>query len=232
MTQSITATTIARLRDMIVHGEFAPGEHLVESTLATRLGASRTPVRAALAAAHQSGLLEHTAHRGYVVRAFDLEEFVDAYEARGLLEGAICRKVAENGLSVQAETRMRGAIERVNQLLAANETVDGLVRDRWRDLNEQFHGELLTELGETSLVRLLRNLRESALIAPVVATYDRELLETYNAQHEQILECLIRRQGQRAEYLMREHVLLAAERTAATIEADQRASGSGRAVSS
>ena len=36
------------LRNAIVHGEFEPGERLMEVTLAKRLGVSRTPVRAAL----------------------------------------------------------------------------------------------------------------------------------------------------------------------------------------
>ena len=232
MTQSVTATTIARLREMIVHGEFAPGEHLVESSLATQLGASRTPIRAALAAAHQSGLFEHTANRGYLVRSFNVADFLEAYDARGLLEGAICRNIAENGLSLSAESRMRSSIEKVKQLLASHETVDGLVRDRWRELNRQYHNELLKESTNATLVRLLESLQESALIAPVVASYDRALLETYNAQHERILECLLRRQGLRAEYLMREHVLLAAEQTAATIEPGRATSATDRAVSS
>ena len=34
------------LRNAIVHGEFEPGERLMEVTLAKRLGVSRTPVRA------------------------------------------------------------------------------------------------------------------------------------------------------------------------------------------
>lgn len=218
MTQSITTTTAARLREMIVRGEFGPGEHLVEAALAKQLGTSRTPVRAALAAAHQAGLLDYSVNRGYTVRPFNVQDFVDAYEARGLLEGAICRNVAENGLSVQAEMRMRNAIEKIRRMLADSETIDGLARDRWRELNRQYHDTLIDESNNRTLVKLLRNLQENALVAAVVASYDRALLSTYNEQHEKILECLMRRQGTRAEHLMHEHVLFAAEQLVATIE--------------
>jgi GntR family transcriptional regulator, vanillate catabolism transcriptional regulator len=218
VTQSITATTAARLREMIVRGEFGPGEHLVEAALAKQLGTSRTPVRAALAAAHQAGLLDYSVNRGYTVRPFNVQDFVDAYEARGLLEGAICRNVAENGLSVQAEMRMRNAIEKIRRMLADSETIDGLARDRWRELNRQYHDTLIDESNNGTLVKLLRNLQENALVAAVVASYDRALLTTYNEQHEKILECLMRRQGTRAEHLMHEHVLFAAEQLVATIE--------------
>lgn len=218
MTHSITATTAARLREMIVRGEFGPGEHLVEAALAKQLGTSRTPVRAALAAAHQAGLLDYSVNRGYTVRPFNVQDFVDAYEARGLLEGAICRNVAENGLSVQAEMRMRNAIEKIRRMLADSETIDGLARDRWRELNRQYHDTLIDESNNGTLVKLLRNLQENALVAAVVPSYDRALLSTYNEQHEKILECLMRRQGTRAEHLMREHVLFAAEQLVASLE--------------
>ena len=64
------------------------------------MGTSRTPVRAALISAHQLGLLDYSVNRGYTVRPFNVQEFLQAHEARGLLEGALCRSVAEIGLSV------------------------------------------------------------------------------------------------------------------------------------
>ena len=228
MAMSMAAATAARLREMIIRGEFGPGEHLVEAALAERLGTSRTPVRSALAAAHQAGLLDHSVNRGYTVRAFNLQDLVDAYEARGLLEGAICRGVAENGLAVEAEVRMRNTIDKIRRMLAGSETIDGLTRERWRELNAQYHDALIEQSKNRTLVKLLRDLQQSALVAPVVASYDRALLATYNEQHEKILDCLMRRQGARAEYLMHEHVLLAAEQLAATLSGTAGVPGSER----
>lgn len=51
------ARALIQLRDLILKGEFAPGERLAEVTLATRLGVSRTPVRLALAALEREGLV-------------------------------------------------------------------------------------------------------------------------------------------------------------------------------
>jgi len=218
VTRSVTATASVALREMILRGEFSPGEHLVEASLAERLSVSRTPVRAALAAAHQAGLLEYGIHRGYTVRLFNVQELVDAYEARGLLEGAICRSIAENGLPLQAEMRMRNALDSVRRLLAGTEHVDGLARERWRELNAQYHETLTEQSGNGTLVRLLRDLQQTAMAAPVVTSYDAALLTTYNDQHQTILDCLVRRQGGRAEHLMREHVLFAAEQLAATLD--------------
>ena len=49
---------LVQLRDMILKGEFVPGERLAEIPLAEKLEASRTPVRLALASLDHEGLTE------------------------------------------------------------------------------------------------------------------------------------------------------------------------------
>jgi GntR family transcriptional regulator of vanillate catabolism len=55
---SLQETVLIQLRDLILRGEFEPGQRLAEQQLAERLGRSRTPVRAALAALEGEGLVE------------------------------------------------------------------------------------------------------------------------------------------------------------------------------
>jgi len=47
-TNSQIARTVLRLREMILSGEFSPGERVSEAPLTARLAASRTPIRLAL----------------------------------------------------------------------------------------------------------------------------------------------------------------------------------------
>jgi DNA-binding GntR family transcriptional regulator len=67
---SQTTKAIVSLRELILHGEIAPGEQLLEVVLVDRLGVSRTPIRAALAQLAQEGLLEKMPGGGYAVRKF------------------------------------------------------------------------------------------------------------------------------------------------------------------
>ena len=55
---SQTDRVILTLREMLLRGEFRPGERLAELTLVPRLNASRTPVRLALDRLAHEGLLE------------------------------------------------------------------------------------------------------------------------------------------------------------------------------
>jgi DNA-binding GntR family transcriptional regulator len=65
---SLRARIHDRLRAAIISGELAPGSPVIEAELATRLGASRTPVREALRRLEAEGLLEPRGLRGSVVR--------------------------------------------------------------------------------------------------------------------------------------------------------------------
>lgn len=67
---SLQETVLMQLRDWILSGQFEPGQRLAEQQLAERLGASRTPVRAALVTLEQEGLVEANETGKYLVRQF------------------------------------------------------------------------------------------------------------------------------------------------------------------
>lgn len=90
LAQDVTDT----LRDAILHGQFKPGTRIEEIPLAEQMGVSRTPVRAALGTLVNEGLIDHQPKRGYVIRAFAIEDIVAAYEVRSVLEGLACRSLS------------------------------------------------------------------------------------------------------------------------------------------
>src|ERR1700724_1940390 len=96
---STRATTVLEeLRDAVLNGQFAPGERLHEVRLTEQLGASRTPVRAALQKLASEGLLDYVPNHGYRMREFPAAEIVYAFEVRAVLEGLAARLAAERGL--------------------------------------------------------------------------------------------------------------------------------------
>jgi DNA-binding GntR family transcriptional regulator len=70
------------LRSQILDGTFAPGERLVETTLAEQFGTSRGPVRSALKELERVGLIVTVPRRGTFVRTFtahDIDEIVSLW---------------------------------------------------------------------------------------------------------------------------------------------------------
>src|SRR6058998_2933542 len=92
---SQTERVIASLREMVLRGDFRPGERLAELTLVPRLQASRTPVRLALDRLAHEGLLEALPSGGFRIREFAIADIWDAIEVRGVLDGTAARLAAE-----------------------------------------------------------------------------------------------------------------------------------------
>jgi DNA-binding GntR family transcriptional regulator len=84
------------IRQAILGGVFAPGQHLRQDALAEWIGVSRMPVRSALLQLESEGLVAFHPHRGAVVRALTPAQIQEIYEIRMLLEGHALRRAIEN----------------------------------------------------------------------------------------------------------------------------------------
>jgi GntR family transcriptional regulator of vanillate catabolism len=202
-----------RLRDLILNGEFVPGERLSELPLVERIGVSRTPLRLALAALEHEGLLRGLPGGGYVVREFTRADIRDAIELRGVLEGTAARFAAERGASRRDLRALR----------SINDSVEPLVRladyesfERYVALNEVFHTRLLKIAGSPLLERTIEGVLSLPFASPsslvlqhAQLPQSREILVVAHRQHVGMVEAIERREGARADSLAREHARIA-----------------------
>jgi GntR family transcriptional regulator, vanillate catabolism transcriptional regulator len=198
-----------RLRDLILNGEFVPGERLSELPLVERIGVSRTPLRLALAALEHEGLLRGLPGGGYVVREFTRADIRDAIELRGVLEGTAARFAAERGASRRDLRALR----------SINDSVEPLVRladyesfERYVALNEVFHTRLLKMADSPLLERTLDGVLSLPFASPSALVLQhaqlpqsREILVVAHRQHVGMVEAIEGREGARADSLAREH---------------------------
>ena len=73
-----------------------PGERIVETSLADKLGVSRVPIREALKVLHAQGILSGGGHRGYRVASFEPETIEKVLEVRLMLETFLLRDAIAN----------------------------------------------------------------------------------------------------------------------------------------
>jgi GntR family transcriptional regulator of vanillate catabolism len=210
-----TVQTQLRLRELVLNGELAPGARIAELALVERLGVSRTPIRAALIRLEQEGLLEAMTAGGYKVRRFSESDIEDAIEVRGTLEGLAARLAAERGVAPAVMRDARECVAAIDAIFAQS----GFGPDefeRYVELNERFHA-LLAEMSGSGVVR--RQL-ERAVSMPFASPNAfmsvqaaqpgaRDTLAVAQDHHVQVLDAIDRREGTRAEALMREHARLA-----------------------
>jgi GntR family transcriptional regulator of vanillate catabolism len=214
-TPSQTVRTQLRLRELILSGELRPGARIAELTLVERLGASRTPIRMALVRLQEEGLLEALPHGGFAVKDFSENDIHDAIELRGTLEGLAARLGAERGVSTVLMSEARDCVERIDALLASpslsEDAFTGYVQH-----NGRFH-DLLAEMAGSDMVR--RQLERAKtlpfaspngfVLARSTGPDARDTLVVAQAQHRGVLEAIHKREGARAESLMREHARIA-----------------------
>ncbi len=82
------------LRSAIVTGALAPGERLVESSLAKRMGVSRPSIREALSQLAAEKIVTMTPNRGPTVATITWPEAESIYEVRALLEADAAARCA------------------------------------------------------------------------------------------------------------------------------------------
>jgi GntR family transcriptional regulator, vanillate catabolism transcriptional regulator len=204
---------LLRLRELILSGEFAPGERMSELPLVGRLGVSRTPLRLALAELAHEGLLRELAGGGYVVREFTKADIRDAIALRGVLEGTAARFAVERGVTRRDLRALRTINDSIEELLhrADYESFENYV-----DLNERFHARLLKLARSPMLERALAGIVSLPLAGPSAAFVlteaelpeSREILVIAHRHHRGLIESIERREGARAESLAREHAQL------------------------
>ncbi len=215
------------LRDLLINGAFEPGERLSEIPLGRRLGVSRTPLRLALSALEHEGLLEAHPNGGFVVRAFTVEDAIDAIEIRGVLEGTAARLAAERAEDPERAAGLRVHLDRIDELLGDPDRELSDFFDDYVRHNERFHDELIRVADSSMLTRSLRHATSLPFASPnaFVETQSqlpiaRTILTVAQEHHRAIVEAIETREGSRAEAVAREHARLARRHLEAAIGAE------------
>lgn len=146
--EPVAVEVTGRLRRLILNNELSPGTHLVETALAESLGVSRGPVREALKALDREGLVVISPHKGAVVAEWSLQDLLDAYEVRSLLE--------LRAVELTTERAAPACAAELDTLLTVWEAAVRVEdRERCADLDFDFHRVIWRHAGNRSLLATL-----------------------------------------------------------------------------
>jgi DNA-binding GntR family transcriptional regulator len=186
------------LREAIVTGQLTPGQRLRQEEVARDLGLSWTPVREALRQLETEGWLIIERHRGAVVTPLSLQDFEDIYVVRLAVEPLAAR--------LGAERADEGTIREMDRIRSRMLQMTIRTTDDWDTFLE-----LEREYGST-LYRASRQPRLYDLVMSHRIAAGRYLRVSFAVGDEPtwhlrgqtaILEACRRRDGKRAEFIMR-----------------------------
>ena len=205
----------ARIRARIMNGELAIGKPLRQAALATEFGVSRTPVREALRQLQNGGLIEMQPNRGAVVRVPAPWEVRQAYEVRAELEALAARRAASRVTERHLSTlREHNAVLRE----AAEQAAGG--SPATTAANDCFHMVICEAADNPWLSRMIDRINETfpRNVSSVALAGDERHRKLNIREHDALIEALTTHDADRAQEIMREHVVNAGEHLTAWYE--------------
>ena len=192
-----------KLKLMILDGELAGGEPLIERPLAERLGVSRTPVRETIFRLEREGLVRVIEGKGAFVASYTIEDMIEIYQMREGLEPLAARLACAN-LTDEHLDRHEEQLSRYRARPALRHEDPG----KWRRLGRDFHNMFIHASKNARLIRAIEGMQHQIeLFRGLGRTINpRTDLKSAVEEHAEILQALRARSPQRAEKAVRAHL--------------------------
>ncbi len=191
-----------QLLDAIRMGTLRPGDRLLETEIAERLGMSRGMVREAIRRLEQEGLVVTNPHRGTFIAHLSTQETAELLTLRSLLEpfaAALAVRYAD-------ETTIDQLKAAVDSMVAASERGDRAERIR---LDLGFHEQVIRSTGHTLLLRIWTTLALRLRLVhfdPSRQSWPGPILVHRAESHYDFVEHLRHRDSEAAVAWMRNHI--------------------------
>jgi DNA-binding GntR family transcriptional regulator len=197
--KTVVDLAVEHLREHILRGDYPEGSPLRQDALAAELGVSRIPVREALRQLEVEGLVTFSPHAGAVVSTLSLDEIVELFQLRSMLESELMRKAVPN-LTNEVLDRAYTILEAYD---AAFETGDVA---EWGALNWEFHSTLLAAANQPltlGILSMLHNQSDRYTRLQLALTHGEWRASD---EHKTIANAAASGDAELAANLMREHV--------------------------
>jgi DNA-binding GntR family transcriptional regulator len=187
------------LENLIVNGDFLPGDRLDEETLAARFMVSRTPIREALLQLQATGLIDMQPRRSARVCSFSVQKIIEAFEFNAEIE-TICIRFAVRRMTKSERVGLKTIVTEMRRIVKRNDV------EAYAHANRRFH--LAIHCGSHNGPAETNARMLSAQLAP----YHRQILmiptqlEVSLEQHDQITRAVVAGDENKAATLMKEHV--------------------------
>lgn len=187
-----------RIYVAILEHRLHPGTKLVEERLADIFGVSRARIREVLARLAHEQIVEIVPQRGAFVAKPTIDQALDVFEARRLIEPAVVRRLID-ALTPEKLARLR---QHQDLEVEARRREDRRAVVR---LSGEFHVLAAELAGNSALARHMREL--ATLTCLMIFLYDAPTSSSCRAdEHSQIIDAIAERDAIRAERLMLNHL--------------------------
>ena len=196
---------ISDIRKEVSSGILKPGDQLEVTALAERFGVSRTPIREAIRALVDTGVLETRPRKGSFVRILNAKQLLDLFQVAAELEGMACR-IAALSLTKEDVKAIETGLKKCNQAAEDQNNIE------YAMANLDFHTAIHKASGNDWLIEQLRQLQINLNSYRTMPYEIRGRLKKSTDEHTVICDAILSGDGERACDLMRDHMMLQGKR--------------------
>lgn len=192
------------LQAQIISGRLPAGQRLLPEELAGQLAISQTPIKEALVQLERDGLVVGTARRASMVRRFSIDDIIEIYDARILIEvNAVRIGVPARRATGSFIARLQATFE-LQMRNAERQTGEGLAEAI--RLDRDFHAALVSLGGNRLLAGWHRVLLQQTQTLKSYSLRNYRVAET-RAEHAAIIDALKEGRGSAVVRALRGHLL-------------------------
>lgn len=198
--KSLKSHIIDTLWELIISGEIQPNDALRENYLAEILQASRTPLREALQQLEWEGIVTSEPRKGFRLAPFSEREILEIYPLRAKLE-----PYALELSGIPSQTNIDTLI-RINTKMSKARSSKKLI-----ELDEEWHELLISNCTNRQLMKMIKVLRRQTQRYEHAYMGNQEQVEVSLAQHDRIINALLKKQLDQAAQVLAENMMVAVE---------------------
>ena len=210
--QTLAEQVLTKIQTAIIKGEIPSSSKISEQELAATYGISRGPLREAISRLESQKLIERIPHVGARVVSLNVNDLIDLYKVREVLEGMAARLAAQN--------MSKDEIAELTALLEKHEQSEQLQQgDSYyqQEGDLDFHYLIITgsknrTLINTLTIDLYHIIRMYRFQCSAQTTRPKKAF----IEHRRIIEAIASGDGELAELLMKRHI------SAARVNTEQR----------
>lgn len=190
-----------KIKEAIIKRNIRPHSQLVETTIAEKLGVSRTPVRAAIRRLEFEGYAEISPMRGAFVIKPSIEEISEIFEVRCQLEGY-------SAFLAAAKMHKEDCVELDKLIELESKTFEHKNFEAYSNINNQIHLYIAKKSGNKVLYNYIYDLLDKTNIYLVLFDpfYQIEINPSVE-EHRTILKYLCEKNQLKASDTMRTHLI-------------------------
>jgi DNA-binding GntR family transcriptional regulator len=188
------------LTESIIEGRYESGQRMIENELQKKFGVSRSPIRESFRILEKNGFVVNVPRKGTFVRRMTRKYIEEIFPIRPLLEGLAARLAAKQ-LTSEETKEMESALSGMAEAGAKNDFKSYL------KFHFDYHMVYIEGSRNDSLIGILENLMRHAVWFRLSYLWHQENYEDAICTHREILNLFIRKDTNRVETLVKDHIL-------------------------